>query len=42
MGEQELDCRTGEGSAVQQDESKDGYLKEVWALLLICVLDKNP
>ena len=25
VGEQELDCRTGDGSAVQQDESKDGY-----------------
>lgn len=25
VGEQELDCRTGDGSAVQQDESKDSY-----------------
>lgn len=25
VGEQELDCRTGDGSAVQLDESKDGY-----------------
>lgn len=25
VGEQELDCRTGDGSAVQQDESKDAY-----------------